>query len=88
MMSHRSLIFRVGPVTDHSRLPAEREILPPRQAPAGEPMDTRGLGPQPSSAAVSAAVHRGRVFNPHAAFVLTSLKENRDRVSMNTLGEP
>ena len=84
-MKHRSLIFRVGPATDHSCLPAERETLPPRQAPAGEPMDTRGLGPQPSSAAVSAAVHRGRDLIPHAAFVLTSLKENRDRVSMSGL---
>ena len=84
-MNHRSLIFRVGPVTDHSRLPAKRETLSPRQAPAGEPMDTRGLGPQPSSAAVSAAVHRGRDFNPHAAFVLTSLRENRDKVSMSAL---
>lgn len=84
-MKHRSLIFRVGPDAGHSRLPAGRESLPPRQAPAGEPTDTRGPRPRPSSAVVSAAVPRDRELVPHAAFVLTSLKLNRDRVSMSSL---
>lgn len=84
-MKHRSLIGWAGLAAGHSRLPAERESLPPRQAPAGEPTDTRGLRPRPSSAVVSAAVPRDREPVPHVAFVLTSLKLNRDRVSMSSL---
>lgn len=87
-MKHRSFIFGVGPDADHSRLPAKREDPSSCQALAGKPMDTRGPEPQPSSAVVSAAVPSDRDLLPHAAFVLTFLKSNRDRVPMSSLEEP